>query len=88
MGRHPAEQPIPDLFSTDTVRDASPPRPKPSTPKATPESAPRRHILPKNLRNAVKHLSDGELGLMHAATLEEMKREADCRPALKQTYDP
>jgi hypothetical protein len=37
-------------------------------------SAPRRHILPKNLRNAVKHLSDGELDLMHAATLEEMKR--------------
>ena len=27
-----------------------------------------------NLRNAVKHLSDGELDLMHAATLEEMKR--------------
>ena len=25
-------------------------------------------------RNAVKHLSDGELDLMHAATLEEMKR--------------
>jgi hypothetical protein len=74
MGHHPAEQPIPDLFSTDMVRDASPPRPKPSTPKATPESAPRRHILPKTLRNVVKHLSDGELDLMHAATLEEMKR--------------
>jgi hypothetical protein len=28
---------------------------------------------PKN-RNAVKHLSDGELDLMHAAILEEMKR--------------
>ena len=25
-----AEHPMPDLFSTDTVRDASPPRPKPS----------------------------------------------------------
>ena len=50
MGRHPAERPIPDLFSTDTVRDASPPRPKSSTPKATPESAPQRHTLPKNVR--------------------------------------
>ena len=38
------------------------------------ETAPQRHVLPKNLRNAVKHLSDGELDLMHAATLEEMKR--------------
>jgi predicted DNA-binding protein (UPF0251 family) len=30
--------------------------------------------LPKDLSNAVKHLSDGDLDLMHAATLEEMKR--------------
>jgi predicted DNA-binding protein (UPF0251 family) len=74
MGRQPAEQSTPELFPNDRVRDASPPQPKPSTPKATPESAPQRHILPKNLRSAVKHLSDGELDLMHAATLEEMKR--------------
>ena len=74
MGRHPAEQPMPDLFWTDTVRDASPPRPKPAATKATTETAPQRHILPKNLRNSVKHLSDGELDLMHAATLEELKR--------------
>ena len=83
MGRHPTEQPIPDLFSTDTVRDASPPRPKPSTPKATPESAPQRHILPKNLRSAVKHLSDGELDLMHAATLEEMNRRGRLPPGVE-----
>ena len=83
MGRHPAEQPIPDLFSTDTVRDASPPRPKSSTPKATPESAPQRHILPKNLRSAVKHLSDGELDLLHAATLEEMKRRGRLPPGVE-----
>ena len=83
MGRHPAEQPIPDLFSTDTVRDASPPRPKPSTAKATPESAPQRHFLPKNLRSAVKHLSDGELDLMHAATLEEMERRGRLPPGVE-----
>ena len=34
----------------------------------------QRYVLPKNLRNAVKHLSDGELDLMHAATVEEMRR--------------
>lgn len=28
-------------------------------------------MLPKNLRKAVKHLSDGELDLLHAATLEK-----------------
>ena len=43
-------------------------------PKATTESEPQRYVLPKNLRNAVKHLSDGELDLMHAATLEELRR--------------
>jgi hypothetical protein len=44
----------------------------PITTEAT--ESPQRYVLPKNLRNAVKHLSDGELDLMHAATLEEMKR--------------
>jgi hypothetical protein len=28
---------------------------------------PKRRVLPKNLRNAVKHLSDAKLNLMHAA---------------------
>ena len=70
MGRGPAEQATPE-FSTDTVRDRSAASPKLLTET---ETAPQRYILPKNLRNAVKHLSDGELDLMHAATLEEMKR--------------
>jgi hypothetical protein len=42
--------------------------------KAVAEADPQRYILPKNLRNAVKHLSDGELDLMHAAIVEEMRR--------------
>ena len=64
---------------TATVREAST-SPKTSAPSKLPaaeaatEAAPQRHILPKNLRNAVKHLSDGELDLMHAATVEEMRR--------------
>ena len=56
---------------------------KPSATKATPETAPQRHILPKNLRNAVKHLSDGELDLMQAATLEEMKRRGRLPPGVE-----
>ena len=74
MRRDPAEQPTPDLLSTATVRDAFSPPTKPCTTEAKTETAPQRYVLPKNLRNAVKHLSDGELDLMHAAILEEMKR--------------
>jgi hypothetical protein len=43
----------------------------------------QRHTLPKNLRSAVKHLSDGELDLMHAATLEEMKRRGRLPPGVE-----
>jgi hypothetical protein len=74
MGRNPAEQEAPDLFPTSTVRNASSTPPKPDTTEATTETAPRRHVLPKNLPNALKHLRDGELDFLHAATLEEMKR--------------
>jgi DNA-binding NarL/FixJ family response regulator len=59
-----------DLFSVTAARDASPP-PSPPAPEATAEPVPQRHVLPKNLRGAVKHLSDAELDLLHA--LEEMK---------------
>ncbi len=67
MGRDPAERTAPDLFTTETVSAL------PAAEEAT-ESEPQRYVLPKNLRNAIKHLSDGELDLMHAATLEELKR--------------
>jgi hypothetical protein len=69
MGRDP-DQEMPDPFSTATVQDASA---QPAA-EAKTETAPQRYFLPKNLRNAVKHLSDGELDLMHAATVEEMRR--------------
>jgi hypothetical protein len=73
MGCDPDEQGTPELFSTDTARHGSAAAPrKLPTDKAATES-PQRYVLPKNLRNAVRHLSDGELDLMHAATLEEMK---------------
>ena len=66
MGRKPIERTAPDLSTTATASAL------PAT--ETTESEPQRYVLPKNLRNAVKHLSDGELDLMHAATLEELKR--------------
>jgi hypothetical protein len=91
MGRQPAERLAPDLFPTATD-SASP------APKATTETTPQRYVLPKNLRNAVKHLSDRELDLMHEATFEELKRrgktpksmEADlpARPDLTKVQSP
>lgn len=64
MGRDPAGQKTLDPFPTAELPAAG----------AKIETAPQRYVLPKNLRNAVKHLSDGELDLMHAAILEELKR--------------
>jgi hypothetical protein len=42
-------------------------------------------VLPKNLRKAVKHLSDGELDLLHAAILEEMERRGRLPPSNQTT---
>jgi hypothetical protein len=64
MGREPAEQKALDPFRTAESPAAG----------ANMESEPQRYVLPKNLRSAVRHLSDGELDLMHAATPEELER--------------
>jgi len=81
MGRDLGQQTSPDLFSATAAGDASPP-PSPPAPEATAEPTPQRHVLPKNLRKAVKHLSDEELDLLHAATLEEMKRRGQLPPSV------
>ena len=73
MGHDPTKVTAPDLFDR-TARDASAPPTKLSATEAATETARQRHILPKDLPNALKHLSDGELDFLHAATLEEVKR--------------
>jgi hypothetical protein len=74
MGRD-REQSTPDLFSTDTVRDTSlSPLKSVAATHISADTSPQRHVLPKNLRKAVKHLSDSELVLLHAATTEELER--------------
>jgi Flp pilus assembly secretin CpaC len=68
----------PDLFSTtNPVRDASPPSTKrfPDTEVRT-ESAPQRHILPRNLRHAVKQLRDGEFDELFDRGAETSRQEA------------
>lgn len=86
MGRDRTQQVTPDLFSTETVRDGSPSpiNPIPAT-QPTADASSHRHVLPKNLRKAVKHLSDGELDLLHAATLEEMGRRGRLLPTDQTT---
>jgi hypothetical protein len=84
MGRDRGEQPTPDLFSTETVRDGSPSSPIPAT-QPTADASSHRHVLPKNLRKAVKHLSDGELDLLHAASLEELGRRGRLPPTDQTT---
>jgi predicted DNA-binding protein (UPF0251 family) len=74
MGRDPTERGTPDLFSTDTVRDASPPPPKPPATEAVADTSSQRHILPKNLRHAVKQLSDGELDELFEVAFDEARR--------------
>ena len=66
MGRESSQQPTPDLFSTNTVRDVS----------AAPtdrSSALRRHVLPENLDLAVKQLTDDELMQLLEVALQEAK---------------
>ena len=56
--------------------------------QSQPPTNPRNGILPKNLRHAVKHLSDGELDLMHTATLEEIKRRGRLPPSTETRFAP
>jgi predicted DNA binding protein len=76
MGRDHSQQTTPDLFSTASVGDASPSATKQVT------SAQRRHVLPKDLPNAVKHLTDRELDLLIGASLEEAKRRGRLPPGV------
>jgi hypothetical protein len=75
MGRDRNQQAIPDLFSAASVRQPSlPPRAKQSSAQK------RRHVLPNDLPNAVKHLDDRELDLLITASLEEAKRRGRLLP--------
>jgi hypothetical protein len=72
MGRDRTQPPIPDLFATEMVRGAS--SAHVDATKAAADRDLQRHILPNDLLNAVKHLTDAELDLLVTAALEEAKR--------------
>jgi hypothetical protein len=74
MGRDRTHQATPDLFSTDMVRDASPPPTRRvSATEAATDTASKRHVLPNDLPSAVKYLTDRELDLLITASVEEAK---------------
>jgi hypothetical protein len=69
MGRDSTHHVNRDLFATGGIKD-----PSPSAPKQISSSHEGRHVLPKDLPNAVKHLSDEELDRLLVVTLAEAKR--------------
>jgi hypothetical protein len=77
MARDRNQQATPDLFSTDMVREAS----SPPTQQVSPTQA-QRHVLPKDLPNAVKHLTDRELDLLIAVSIDEAKRRGRLPPSV------
>src|SRR4249920_2406864 len=69
MGRDPTHQTNSDLFSTAPMDDTSP-----ATTNRVSSAEGPRHVLPKDLPNAVKHLNDEELDRLLVVTLAEAKR--------------
>src|SRR5260370_37210143 len=75
MGRDRTQ---PDLFSTAPVGETTSP-----TTKQIASAQEQRHVLPKDLPNAVKHLTDRELDLLITASVEEAKRRGRFPPSVQ-----
>ena len=75
MGRDRAHQGTPDLFSTPSLENASR-----SATKQVTSALEQRHVLPKDLPNSVKHLTDRDLDLLITAAVEEAKRRGRAPP--------
>ena len=78
MGRDPAEQKALDPFPTAESRAAG----------TKIETTPQRYVLPKNLRNAVKHLSDGEELKRRGRTPQGVETSLPARPDLTKIQSP
>jgi DNA-binding CsgD family transcriptional regulator len=88
MGRESTELTTPDLFSTDEVRDASAtPIDQSATASATDTSS-QRHVLPKNLRHAVKQLTDGEFAELIEVVFDEGERRGRLRGSIGAVSTP
>jgi hypothetical protein len=76
-----------DLFSTTANREDSSSSPR-SLPTAGPETDTPRHVLPKNLPNSIKTLTDQELDQLHAAVLIERQRRGKKPPLNENARKP
>ena len=76
MQRNRSQLALRDLFLTQMVRGT------PSPPSTKPEQEPR-HALPKDLPNAVKHLTDSELDHLLAVSINEAKRRGSLPPSFQ-----
>jgi hypothetical protein len=79
MGHQRNQLPTPDLFSTALVRDGAPPQVSASKDSVT---VSQRHVLPRDLPNAVKHLTDTELDLLITTAVDEAKRRGRLLPKI------
>jgi predicted DNA-binding protein (UPF0251 family) len=78
MARDRNQHATPDLFSTASVpKTTSPPT------KQVSLAQEQRHVLPKDLTNAVKHLTDSELDLLITASIDEAKRRGRFLPSVQ-----
>src|SRR5271165_6995453 len=80
MARDRNQHATPDLFSTASVR---PSIKQLSATEAAADATSPRHVLPRDLPNAVKHLTDRELDLLITAAVEEAKRRGRVRPSVQ-----
>jgi hypothetical protein len=79
MGHQRTPSSTSDLFSTALVRDGAPPRVSASTDSVT---VSQRHVLPQDLPNALKHLTDTELDLLITTAVDEVKRRGRLPPKI------
>ena len=70
-----------DLFSTHMVQDGSPPTRRASAKEAPADTVTQRHVLPRDLPNAVKYLTDTELDLLITTSVQEAKRRGRLPPS-------
>jgi hypothetical protein len=79
---HQRTQPAtPDLFSTELARNGA--SSQASASKDTAYGVSQRHVLPQDLPNAVKYLTDTELDLLIATAVNEAKRRGRSPPRVE-----
>jgi hypothetical protein len=79
---HQRTQPAtPDPFSTEPAQNGA--SPQVSASKDIAYGVSQRHVLPRDLPNAVKYLTDTELDLLIATTVDEAKRRGRLPPKVE-----